>query len=295
MSDLTAAFADPAVGLSMDDPVFSPVQGKNRGQPASPPIVQLDGFEGPIDLLLELARQQRVDLGRISVLALADQFITAMTEAGRSVPLERQGEWLVIATWLVLLKSRLLLPGSPAEAELAEHDAEAEMRRLEEQLIMRAAAGWLRERPQLGQDVFGRGVPEDRQVHKAGFATLLEAGLIVFRGAQDRPEDAIYRPAPPRLWRVSDALAYVRALLPAISKGAPLAAFLPKLSEDEANPPLRMRVAIASTLMAGLELAREGMLTLHQKAPFETIIVQRRPHDPETPEGSPQFTAAIPD
>jgi segregation and condensation protein A len=115
----------------------------------SPPFVQLDGFEGPIDLLLELVRQQRVDLGRISILALADQFIAAMTKVGRSVSLERQGEWLVIATWLVLLKSRLLLPVSAAEAEEMERNAEAALQHLEEQAVMQGAAVWLAARPQL--------------------------------------------------------------------------------------------------------------------------------------------------
>ena len=277
MSNLAASLPDPAVGMPTSDStgLFSGANGEARRQPAaSPPVVQLDGFEGPIDLLLELARQQRVDLGRISVLALADQFIGAMAAAGRAVPLERQGEWLVIATWLVLLKSRLLLPGSPAEAEQAERDAEAEMRRLEEQVVMRAAAAWLSARPQLGHEVFGRGVPQVRQPHSAGFVALLEAGLIVFRGAHERPEDAVYRPVPPRLWRVAEAIAHVRALLSTAAEGVPLAAFLPKLTEGGANRPLRVRAAVASTLMAGLELAREGMLTLHQEAPFERIMLR---------------------
>jgi len=269
MSDLVAPLlTGDSTGL------FYSATGEARdGIAASPPVVHLDGFEGPIDLLLELARQQRVDLGRISVVALADQFIAAMAVAGRFVPLERQGEWLVIATWLVLLKSRLLLPGSPAEAEQAERDAEAEMRRLEEQVVMRAAAAWLSRRPQFGYDVFGRAAPQVRQ-HSAGFAALLEAGLIVFWGAHERPEDAVYRPSPPRLWRVTDALAYVRALLTTMLDGAPLVVFLPRLAADGANHLLRVRAAVASTFMAGLELAREGTLTLHQEAPFETITLR---------------------
>src|SRR5689334_11931619 len=136
--------------------------GPSAGSAISPPVMQVEGFEGPIDLLLELARQQRVDLGRISILALADQFVAALAAAGGSVPLERQGEWLVIATWLVLLKSRLLLPGSPAEAEKAEQDAEAEVRRLEERILMRAAAAWLVAR-QFSQRVFARGAPQPHQ------------------------------------------------------------------------------------------------------------------------------------
>ena len=240
---------------------------------ASPPLLRLDGFEGPIDLLLELVRQQRVDLGGISILALADQFIAAMMAAGRSVSLERQGEWLVIATWLVLLKSRLLLPDA-AEAEEAARNAEAELRRLEEQVTMRMAASWLAARPQLGREVFTRGTPQANQVPGVGFAALLEAGLIVFRGAPTRAEDAVYRPIPLQLWRVVDAMERMRILLGALPGDTPLTAFLPEMDRDGAKHPLLARSGIASTLMAGLELEREGVLTLNQETPFAAITVR---------------------
>ena len=243
---------------------------------ASPPLVQLDGFEGPIDLLLELARQQRVDLSRISILALADQLIAVMTKAGRPVPLERQGEWLVIVAWLVLLKSRLLLPIGTAEAEEAERNAAAELRRFEEQVMMRVAASWLAARPQLGQQIFTRDAPPTNQVPGIGFAALLEAGLIVFRRAPTRAEDdAIYRPMPLLLWRVVDAIERMRTWrLGALSEDTPLTAFLPEMSPEEAKQPLLARSGIASTLVAGLELAREGVLTLDQEMPFGSILVR---------------------
>lgn len=250
---------------------------------ASPPFVQLDGFEGPIDLLLELVRQQRVDLGRISILTLADQFIAAMTAASPSVPLERQGEWLVIATWLVWLKSRLLLPSGTAAAEEAERNAEAELRRLEEQVVMRAAAAWLAARPQLGHEAFARGVRPASPLPHAGFAALLEAGLIVFRGPPEGSENAVYRPVPLRLWRVVDAIERIRSLLGILSEDASLTAFLPRVATEGAASPLLARAGIASTLMAGLELARERILTLDQETPFGTITVRRSVNEMAAP------------
>src|ERR1700729_4052704 len=123
-------------------------------------VLQLDGFEGPLDLLLELARQQKVDLAKISILALVEQFL-AVIEGARRVRLELAADWLVMAAWLTWLKSRLLLPADPLRAEEAEDAAETLALRLRELSAIRAAAAWLGARPQLGQDVFARGAPED--------------------------------------------------------------------------------------------------------------------------------------
>jgi segregation and condensation protein A len=114
------------------------------------PVLHLDGFDGPMDLLLELAERQRVDFGRMSVLDLADQFVAAMEHLVGRVPIERRADWLVLATRLVLLRSRLLFPASPEEAVEAEQEADAEVRRVEGLAFVRAAAAWLSARPQLG-------------------------------------------------------------------------------------------------------------------------------------------------
>jgi segregation and condensation protein A len=275
MSDLVLPASVPPAAVALAPPEGAVEVGTNDPAAAgastvAPPTVQLDGFAGPIDLLLALVRQQRVDLGRISVLALADQFGAALAAAGSSVPLERLAEWLVIATWLVLLKSALLLPPSPAVAEQAEREAAAEINRLEERVLMRAAADWLSERPQLGYDVFAR---PSRRLRRAGFVGLLEAALIVFRGPEGRPENAVYRPVLPPLWRVTDALAHLRTRLADAPADAPLTAFLPRRLGAAANRPLALRVAIASTLVAALELARDGVLTLEQEVPFATITL----------------------
>jgi segregation and condensation protein A len=238
------------------------------------PDVAFENFAGPIDVLLDLVQRQRIDLGAISIVDLANQFVAALGRLGSQVPLERQGEWVVTATWLVLLKSRLLLPASPGEAAELQREAAAEISLLEERAMMQRAAAWLSARPQLGQDVFPRGMPPRRSVHTSGFAALLEAGLIVFRGAQARPEEAVYRPVLAHHWSMADAFARVRARLADVPKGAPLQHFLPALPVDEPDRDRRARAAVASTLMAGLELAREGELTLHQDALFAPINVR---------------------
>jgi segregation and condensation protein A len=133
--------------------------------------LRLDGFEGPLDLLLELARAQKVDLERISILSLVDQFLSVVEQA-RRVRLEIAADWLVMAAWLAWLKSRLLLP--PEEAgpeEDAEALAVALADRLRELEQMRAAAAWLNSREQLGREVFNRGLPESLRVEdRSGIA-----------------------------------------------------------------------------------------------------------------------------
>jgi hypothetical protein len=104
------------------------------------PILPLDGFDGPMDLLLDLAERQRIDFGRMSILALAEQFVVALARLAVRVPIERRADWLVMATRLVLLRSRLLFPASPASVEAAERDAATELRRIGDLAEVRAAA-----------------------------------------------------------------------------------------------------------------------------------------------------------
>ena len=149
-------------------------------------VLQLDGFEGPLDLLLELARAQKVDLAKISILALVEQFL-AVIEGARRVRLELAADWLVMAAWLTWLKSRLLVPamGEPEDAETA---AEILAARLVDLQAVRAAAAWMGKRPQLGWDVFARGAPEDftetdRTKISVSMAGLLSAYLAARRRA----------------------------------------------------------------------------------------------------------------
>ena len=223
-----------------------------------------------MDVLLDLAERQRIDFGRMSILDLAEQFVAAMARLADRVTLEQRADWLVVATRLVLLRSRLLFPDSPEAAATAEQDAAAELRRLDDLAAMRAAGVWLQQRPQLGLDVFVRRPPSVPR--EGGYVALMEACLVVLRGREGRPEEApLYRPAIPDLWRVVDALARIQLLLAEHPAGGDLAAFLPPVAEEVTDRPLRARAAVASTFLAGLELAREGTLTLAQEVPFETL------------------------
>ncbi len=235
------------------------------------PVLHLDGFDGPMDLLLDLTERQRIDFGRMSVRDLAEQFVAAMERLAGRVSLERRADWLVLATRLVLLRSRLLFPASPEAAIEAEKEAGIEVRRLEEMVFVRAAASWLTARPRLGIDVFSRPattVPS----REGGYVALMEACLVVLRGRGGRPEEAlVYRQVVPDLWRVSNALARIRLTLVDHPEGGELRRFLPIIAADVADRALKARAAVASTLLAGLELAREGVLAIDQESDFGLV------------------------
>jgi segregation and condensation protein A len=231
------------------------------------PVLHLDGFDGPMDLLLDLAARQRIDFGGMSILALAEQFVAAMERLAGKVTIERRADWLVLATRLVLLRSRLMFPKTPAAREAAEQEEAAELRRLEKMVFVRAAAAWLEARPQLGLDVFARPAAAAPS-RKGGYVALMEACLVVLRGKNGRAEVQVYRSVGLDLWRVSDALTRIRATLAANPEGGDLTRFLPRIAADATHRTLRARAAVASTLLAGLELAREGALTIEQDEGF---------------------------
>ncbi len=229
------------------------------------PVLHLDGFDGPMDLLLDLAERQRIDFGGMSILALAEQFVAAMQRLADKVTIERRADWLVLATRLVLLRSRLLFPKTQAAREAAEQEEAAELRQLEKMVFVRAAAAWFGARPQLGLDVFARPVGE-APARKGGYVALMEACLVVLRSNAGHAKAVqIYRPVVLDLWRVSDALTRIRATLAANPMGGDLTQFLPAIAADATNRTLRARAAVASTLLAGLELAREGVLIIEQE------------------------------
>ncbi len=231
--------------------------------------VQLDGFEGPLDLLLDLARAQKVDLARISILRLVEQFLAAV-EGARRVRLELAADWLVMAAWLTWLKSRLLLPDDVPEAEEGLEAAEVLAARLLALQHVRAAAAWLGDRPLLGRDVWARPDSEnltefDRSGLAADTAGLLRAYLSAMRRGGGR---RLYRPAGTPLWSVQDALGRLGAMLGHVPDWTVLERFLPERSLD----PLARRAATASTLLAGLELARDGRARIRQDQAFGPIL-----------------------
>ena len=247
------------------------------GNAATPVLhLRLEGYEGPLDLLLDLARSQKLDLGTISIVSLVDQYL-AVIEQARGLRLEIQAEWLVMAAWLAWLKSRLLLP----KEEAGEEDPEALAGRLTDRLAelerMRAGAGWLGARPQLNRDLFPRGAPEDLTVQdrsgiRADLSALCQAYVAARRRAlAQRP----YRPKPRRLWSVQEAITRLSRVLGELPSWAVLQRFLPDGETGAALDTVERRAALASTLVAGLEMARGGALELRQERAFGPIMLGR--------------------
>jgi len=249
-----------------------PAQGELPVSPEDMLLLRLDGFEGPLDLLLELARAQKLDLARISILALVEQYL-AVIEGARKIRLELAADWLVMAAWLTWLKSRLLLPKGHEAAEEAGTAAETLAERLRTLQAMRLAAAWLGARPQLGHDVFIRGLPEDlvdtdRSRLALDIPGLLRAYLAAMRRAGARRR---YRPQVLTVWTVKDALSRLALLVGNLPDWATLEQFLPEVI----GTPLERRVALSSTLLAGLEMARGGAIRLRQEKEFGPIHIRR--------------------
>ena len=247
---------------------------------AGAPVLSVAGFEGPLDWLLDMVQARRIDLARLSILALIEAFCAAMAAgladpAGGSGSLARWHDWLVMAATLTQLRARLLLPAQQPEARMARNEAEALRSKLIERVRMRAAADWLERRPQLGQQVFARGMPDSgtsaASTIGGDITDLLRACLLVLRVPEQ--QEAAYRLPPPTPWPVAEAIARLRRRLAALPEGGPLQLFLPEIEHDRAADPTHCRAAVASTLVAGLELARDGALTLRQEHSWLPIQV----------------------
>ncbi|MBI0436205.1 segregation/condensation protein A, partial [Roseomonas sp. KE0001] len=230
------------------------------------PHLSVEGFEGPLDFLLEMVRRHQLDLGRLSIIPLTDQLVAALE--GGLARLERRADWLVMASELLRLRAQLLAPASPQAAEEAASEADRRLGQLEELAAMKAAAAWLAARPQLGWDMFARG-NQERPAPKPQaelYVAFLEATLVMLEGREGQGDEAppAYRPAAPDLWRVPDALEHIRAVLGRHPQGGDLALFLPKLPSEDPARQLKARAALACTFVAGLELARGGLVEVSQ-------------------------------
>jgi segregation and condensation protein A len=241
---------------------------RSRPGAGSAPVLSTDGFEAPLDWLLEMVTAQKIDLGRLSILSLVEAFNNALEAAldrrsGASpLPLGQWGSWLVMAATLAWLRSRLMLPADAPEARAAVTEAEALRQLLLRRQQIGAAADWLDRQPRLGRDVFTRARSDMASPGRAGDITaLLRACLAALK--LDLPVDA-YRPRVVPLWRLSDALSRFGELLPTLPLGSPITAYLPSIPADSPDRRQQCRVAVASTLLASLELARNGALTLEQ-------------------------------
>lgn len=238
-------------------------------------IVDVDGFEGPLDLLLTLSRTQKVDLRKISVLQLAEQYL-GFVERARVLRIELAADYLVMAAWLAFLKSRLLLPPDPADQGPSGEDLAAHLAfQLERLQAMREAAARLMARDQKGRDFFVRGVPEDvtrlRRVQYS--ATLLDL-MQAYARIRTRDEFRPYAFDRTHVFTMEQALDRMRGLIGFAGDWTELVSYLPEGWEAD---PVRRRSATASTFAASLELAKQGHIELRQAETFAPISIRRKP------------------
>lgn len=236
-------------------------------------IVDVDGFEGPLDLLLTMSRTQKVDLRKISVLALAEQYLGFIDRA-KALRIELAADYLVMAAWLAFLKSRLLLPPDPEDEgpsgeELAAHLA-FQLERLQ---AMRDVAAKLMARDQKGRDFFVRGIPEDvTRVRKVTYtATLLDL-MQGYSRVRTKDEFRPYAMDRENVMTMEQALDRMRGLIGYSGEWTTLVSYLP---EGWDSSPTRVRSAVASHFAASLELAKAGTIELRQHGTFEAIEIRK--------------------
>lgn len=249
-------------------------------------LVQVDGFEGPLDLLLTLARNQKVDIAKISILKLAEQYLEFI-ESTKRLNLELAADYLVMAAWLAYLKSRLILPQekSPEGEPTADEMASRLRWRLQRLDAMRAASTRLMGRERLGRDVFGRGDPEPINVVKLRTYkdTLYDLLTAYATDRVRRLGGKSYRPHMAFVLHIEDARERLERMLGRISDWSALTRLLPM----EWSGGARRRSAMASTLLACLELARDGRVEIQQLAPFAEIFVRDRDQPRDVPSPGP--------
>jgi segregation and condensation protein A len=242
-------------------------------------LLDLDGYGGPIDVLLTLARDQKVDLTKISILALAEQYL-AFIERARRLRLELAADYLVMASWLAFLKSRLLLPEpegeeEPSAAEMA--DALAfQIRRLES---MQKAGQRLQTLPQLGRDLFQRGMPEPIVVDRRSIFDLNLFDLLAAYGQHlSRRDRQLYTIEPFMLHSVETAIERLSQMIGRLPQWTLLSQFLPPVDAERISSGEQRRLvgrsAVAATFGATLELAKRGMVTIRQDGNFEPIYIR---------------------
>ena len=244
-------------------------------------VVSLDGFEGPLDVLLALARTQKVDLAKISVLELANQYLAFIAEA-RKLRLELAADYLVMAAWLAFLKSRLLLPREASSEEEATGEELAarlafRLKRLE---AMRNAAAALMTRKRLGRDIFARGMPEGmRTIRIRQYTGAIYDLLKAYAEQRSRATKRVHVVHRRTVWSIKDARQRLEALIgqgEGAAEGTREWVELGRYLAQYLTSPEVARTAVASSFGATLEMAREGLVEISQAEPFAPIYVRRR-------------------
>ncbi|SFC54718.1 condensin subunit ScpA [Bosea sp. CRIB-10] len=247
-------------------------------------VIDVDGYEGPLDLLLDLARRQKVDLARISILALAEQYLSFI-ETARALRLELAADYLVMAAWLAYLKSRMLLPEPPKGEEPSAADlATALALRLKRLETIRAAAQRLATRERLGRDVFARGEPEviaseARPVWEAELYDLLAAYAQQRQKRIRQPMSVGQR----QVLSLAEAREALARLVGEAGEWTAIDGYLTRYMSSHGLPVETMSATVrASSLSAMLEMVREGLLDLRQDGAFSPLYVRRRSARPPT-------------
>ena len=246
-------------------------------------LLYLEGFDGPIDMLLNLARDQKVDLAKISILALANQYLDFIEKA-RAVRLELAADYLVMAAWLAYLKSRLLVPQEekkeeePSAQELADA-LQFQLRRLE---AMRKVANALFNLPRLGFNVFGRGQPDGlRTTYKPVYEMTYYDLLSAYGDIQQRQDKSVYQLKAVRLFTMEESIERLTNMLGKIPRQwVSLFMFLPTGLDEK----IVKRSAVASTFGASLELVKRGALKIQQEKNYAPIYI-RKPEEGEDEKG----------
>ncbi len=237
-------------------------------------IVDVDGFEGPLDLLLTLGRTQKVDLRKISILQLAEQYL-GFVERAKQLRIELAADYLVMAAWLAFLKSKLLLPPDPTEEgpsgeELAAHLAF----QLERLSAMREVSARLMGRDQKGRDFFARGIPESvERVRRVTYTATLMDLMKAYARIRTKDEFRPFVMDRENLYTMEQALERLRGLIGYAGEWTNLMTYLP---EGWENDPMRRRSATAATFAASLELVKHGHLTIRQDETFAPIQIRLR-------------------
>lgn len=265
---------DPRARVMADGAVIA------NGDDSDVLLINIDGYEGPLDILLELAKRQKVDIARLSILQLVRQYL-AFVDRAKVLRLELAADYLVMAAWLAYLKSRLLLPKQANSAE-DELSAEAMAAALQFQLkrleAMQKAAKAVNLRPKLGQQVFRRGNNDNGGLAidvKITYGATLFDLISAYGEIRQRGEDAVYELPEFSLMSMDDAMQRLTAMLGRLPKAGRDAVWTTLMSfAPEATDPLYHRSAMASLFTAGLELAKQGNVELRQEKPFQPIYLR---------------------
>nr|WP_068082197.1 ScpA family protein [Pseudovibrio stylochi] len=235
--------------------------------------MDVDGFEGPLDLLLTMARSQKVDITKISILALTEQYLEFVGEA-RRLRLELAADYLVMAAWLAYLKSRLLIPKQDdGEEPSGEELAAALAFRLQRLEAMREAAAKLMNRPKLGLEVFARGAPETISIERnSTWSASLFDMLTAYATQRQRRSVTSVQMQKRAVWSLAEARALLERLVGSCAGWTAVQSYLMSyLSEPE-----QRRTAIASTFSASLEMVREGLIDIQQGEAFAPIYIRAK-------------------